>query len=90
MQHNKNILSLTSDLLINGGFSHLKDEKVSALHHVIPRLKGPLNPVQQNLLLNFWNYADAGNLPAALLYRCNTVLLQHGRSPILEVYVEVE
>jgi hypothetical protein len=90
MLHSRTILSLTSDLLANGGFSHLKDDQISALHHLILRLKEPLTSIQQNLLLTFWNNADAANLPAALLYRCNTVLHQHGRNPIAELYAEME
>jgi len=90
MEHGKTILSLTTDLLANGGFSHLKDDQVSMLHHLILRLKEPLSIIQQNLLLTFWNNADATNIPPALLYRCNTILQQHGRSPIQELYAEVE
>ena len=90
MLYSNTILSLTSDLLANGGFSHLKDDQISALHHLILRLKEPLSTIQQNLLLTFWNNADAANLPAALLYRCNTVLYQHGRNLIAELYAEME
>jgi hypothetical protein len=90
MQHSKTILSLTTDLLAHGGFNHLKDSEITALHHLILRLQEPLSIVQQNLLLTFWNNADAANLPAALLYRCNTVLQQLGRLPIVELYVEAE
>jgi hypothetical protein len=53
MQQSKNILSLTIDLLANGGFNHLKDDDVSALHHLILRLQEPLSTIQQNLLLTF-------------------------------------
>lgn len=90
MQHSKTILSLTTDLLAHGGFNHLKDSEITALHHLILRLQEPLSTVQQNLLLTFWNNADAANLPPALLYRCNTVLQQLGRLPIVELYVEME
>lgn len=90
MLHSKTILSLTTDLLANGGFSHLKDDQISALHHLILQFKEPLTIIQQNLLLTFWNNADAAHLPAALLYRCNTLLQQYGRTPIEEVYVEME
>ena len=90
MQHNKTILSLTIDLLANGGFNHLKDEEISALHHLILRLQEPLSIVQQNLLLTFWNNADAANISPALLYRCNAVLQQRGRNPIEELRVEVD
>jgi len=90
MQQSKNILSLTIDLLANGGFNHLKDEEITQLHHLILRLQEPLTSIQQNLLLTFWNNADAANLPAALLYRCNAVLQQRGRSPIEELNVEME
>ena len=90
MLYSNTILSLTSDLLANGGFSHLKDDQISSLHHLILRLKEPLSTIQQNLLLTFWNNADAANLPAALLYRCNTVLYQYGRNPIAELYAEME
>ena len=84
------ILSLTIDLLANGGFNHLKDDEISALHHLILRLQEPLTHIQQNLLLTFWNNADAANLPAALLYRCNAVLQQCGRNPIEELTMAVE
>ena len=90
MQHNKTILSLTIDLLANGGFNHLKDEEISALHHLILRLQEPLSIIQQNLLLTFWNNADAANIPPALLYRCNSVLQQRGRNPIEELRVEMD
>lgn len=90
MQQSKTILSLTSDLLAHGGFNHLKDSEITALHHLLLRLQEPLNTVQQNLLLTFWNNADAANLPPALLYRCNTLLQQMGRLPIVELYAEME
>jgi hypothetical protein len=90
MQQSKTVLSLTTDLLAHGGFNHLKDEEITALHHLILRLQEPLTTIQQNLLLTFWNSADAANLPAALLYRCNAVLQQHGRNPIEELNVEME
>ena len=90
MQHNKTILTLTIDLLANGGFNHLKDDEISALHHLILRLQEPLTNIQQNLLLTFWNNADAANIPAALLYRCNAVLQQRGRNPIEELTMAVE
>ena len=85
MQQSKTILSLTIDILAHGGFNHLKDSEITALHHLILRLQEPLSVVQQNLLLTFWNNADAANLPAPLLYRCNTVLQQRGRNPIEEM-----
>jgi hypothetical protein len=87
MLHNKTILSLTVDLLANGGFSHLKDEKISSLHHLILRLQEPLTTIQQNLLLAFWQNADASNIPPALLHRCNAVLCQLGHQPI-EAFAE--
>lgn len=90
MQHNKTILTLTTDLLANGGFNHLKDDEISALHHLILRLQEPLTTIQQNLLLTFWNNADAANIPPALLYRCNAVLQQNGRNPIEELHAEME
>ncbi len=90
MQHNKTILTLTIDLLANGGFNHLKDDEVSALHHLILRLQEPLTTIQQNLLLTFWNNADATNIPAALLYRCNAVLQQRGHNPIEELNAAME
>jgi hypothetical protein len=90
MQQHNTILSLTTDLLANGAFNHLKDDKISALHHLILRLQEPLSSIQQNLLLTFWNNADATNLPAALLYRCNAVLQQCGRNPIEQLYMELD
>jgi len=90
MQRGKTILSLTIDLLANGGFNHLKDEKITALHHLILRLQEPLSVLQQNLLLTFWNNADAANIPPALLHRCNTVLQQQGRTPIEELHMEID
>ena len=97
MQRSDTILSLTIDLLANNAFNHLRDDEISALHHLILKLKEPLTPIQQNLpvrqaglLLTFWNHAYTGDLPAALLHRCNTVLQQLGRSPLQEVMMEME
>ena len=90
MEQSKTILTLTIDLLANGGFNHLKDDEISALHHLILRLQEPLSIIQQNLLLTFWNNADAANLPSSLLHRCNTILQQLGRNPIEELHTEME
>ena len=59
MQQDKIILSRTTDLLANGGFSHLKDDQLSALHHQLLRLREPLSMEQENHLLKFWANADA-------------------------------
>jgi hypothetical protein len=97
MLQSKTVLSLTIDLLANNAFNHLKDEEISALHHLILKLQEPLTTIQQNLpdrqaglLLTFWNHAYTGDLSAALLHRCNTVLQQLGRSPLEEVMMEME
>lgn len=90
MLQSKTVLSLTIDLLASNAFNHLTDEKISALHHLILKLQEPLTRIQQNLLLSFWNHADTGAISAALLYRCNTVLYQLGRSPLQEVMLEME
>ena len=90
MNKSNTILSLTIDLLANNAFNHLKDEEISALHHLILKLQEPLTRIQQNLLLTFWNHANTSNLPANLLYRCNTVLQQLGRNPLDEVTMELE
>jgi hypothetical protein len=96
MLQSKTVLSLTIDLLANNAFNHLKDEEISALHHLILKLQEPLTTIQQNLhtvscgLLTFWNHAYTGDLPAPLLHRCNTVLQQLGRCPLEEVMMEME
>ena len=90
MLQNKTILALTIDLLANGAFNHLKDDEITAMHHLILRLKEPLSNVQQNLLLTFWYHADISTVAASLLYRCNTVLYQHGRQPLEELTSEME
>jgi hypothetical protein len=90
MLQNKTILSLTTDLLANGAFNHLKDDEISALHHLILRLKEPLTLVQQNLLLTFWNHVNASSLSSGLLYRCNAILQQLGRQPIEDLAVEMD
>lgn len=90
MQRSDTILSLTIDLLANNAFNHLRDDEISALHHLIVKLKEPLTPIQQNLLLTFWNHAYTGGLPAHLLHRCNTVLQQLGRSPMEMMEAEME
>ena len=90
MLQSKTVLSLTIDLLANNAFNHLKDEKISALHHLILKLTEPLTTIQQNLLLTFWNHAYTGDLHPALLYRCNTVLQQLGRSPMEELMIEMD
>ena len=88
MLFGKTVLSLTTDLLAYGAFSHLKDEHISSLHHLILRLQEPLTVLQQKLLLTFWVHADGSVLPAPLLHRCNLVLQQYGRTPIAELYLE--
>lgn len=90
MQQGKTILTLTIDLLANGAFNHLKDDKITALHHLILQLQEPLTAIQQNLLLSYWNNADAANLSSGLLHRCNTILQQMGRQPIEELVMEME
>ncbi len=85
MQKAKTVLNLTIDLLANGAFNHLQDNVISGLHLLIIRLREPLNTVDENMLLCYWNHADSGNIPAALLYRCNHVLQQLGRYPIEEL-----
>ena len=90
MYSEKQILSLTTDLLAHNAFNHLKDEEISALHHLILKMKEPLTSIQQNLLLTFWNHAYTGDLPASLLHRCNTVLQQLGRNPLEEMMMEME
>lgn len=90
MLQSKTVLSLTIDLLANNAFNHLKDEEISALHHLILKLQEPLTAIQQNLLLTFWNHAYTGDLPAALLHRCNSILLHLGRNPLEEVMMEME
>jgi hypothetical protein len=90
MLQSKTVLSLTIDLLAHNAFNHLKDEDISALHHLILKLQEPLTPIQQNLLLAFWNHAYTGDLPASLLHRCNTVLQQLGHGPLEEVMMEEE
>jgi hypothetical protein len=90
MQPNNNILSLTVDLLANNAFNHLHDDEVSALHHLILKLTEPLTPIQQKLLLTFWNYADTSNLPASLLHRCNSLLMQLGHGPLERMEEEME
>lgn len=90
MLQSKTVLSLTIDLLANNAFNHLKDEDISALHHLIVKLQEPLTLIQQNLLLTFWNHASTADLPPALLHRCNTLLYQLGRNPLEEVMMEVD
>lgn len=90
MLPSKTVLSLTIDLLANNAFNHLKDEDISALHHLILKLQEPLTSIQQNLLLTFWNHANTAELPAPLLHRCNSLLLQLGRSPLEEMMMEVD
>jgi hypothetical protein len=90
MLQSKTVLSLTIDLLAHNAFNHLKDEDISALHHLILKLQEPLTPIQQSLLLAFWNHAYTGDLPASLLHRCNTVLQQLGHGPLEEMMMEEE
>lgn len=90
MLQSKTVLSLTIDLLAHNAFNHLKDEDISALHHLILKLQEPLTPVQQSLLLGFWSHACTAELPAALLHRCNTLLCRTGRSPLEAMMVEID
>lgn len=90
MIQNKTILSLTIDLLANNAFSHLKDEEISAMHHLILKLQEPLSRIQEKLLLSFWNHACTVNLPPHLLHCCNTLLQHYGRNPLEMQEVEME
>ena len=90
MLQSKTILSLTMDLLAHNAFNHLRDDEISALHHLILKLTEPLTPIQQNLLLTFWNHACTTGLPAPLLHRCNSILMQLGRNPMEMMEVEME
>ena len=90
MQRSDTILSLTIDLLASNAFNHLRDDEISSLHHLILKLTEPLTPIQQNLLLTFWNYACTAGLSPSLLHRCNTILQQLGRSPMERMEVEME
>jgi hypothetical protein len=72
----KTIHSLTSDLLANNAFNHLREDEVSALEHLLGRLKEPLSTIQQSLLLTFWKHASTANIPPSLLGQCNNVLHQ--------------
>jgi len=90
MLHTKTVLSITIDMLAHNAFNHLRDDEISALHHLIIKMRDPLTSIQQNLLLTFWNHADTRELPPALLYRCNIVLQQLGRSPLEVVVMEMD
>lgn len=90
MLQSKTVLSLTMDLLAHNAFNHLRDDEISALHHLILKLTEPLTPIQQNLLLTFWNHACTTGLPAPLLHRCNSILMQLGRNPMEMMEVEME
>lgn len=90
MLQSKTVLSLTIDLLAHNAFNHLKDEDISALHYLILKLTEPLTPIQQSLLLSFWNHANTTDLPPALLHRCNTILQKLGRSPLEEMMMEMD
>ena len=90
MLQSNTVLSLTMDLLAHNAFNHLRDDDISALHHFILRLTEPLSPIQQNLLLTFWSHACTADLPAPLLHRCNSILLQTGRQPMEMLQMEME
>ena len=90
MQQRNPVLSFTIDQLANNALNHLKDEDVSALHHLILKLTEPLTRVQENLLLTFWNHACTASLPSSLLHRCNTILQQLGRNPMEKLEEELE
>ncbi|HNN72312.1 MAG TPA: hypothetical protein PKG89_13770 [Ferruginibacter sp.] len=90
MKQSNTILSLTMDLLAHNAFNHLRDDDISALHHFILKLTEPLSPIQQNLLLTFWSHACTTDLPAPLLHRCNSILLQTGRQPMEMLQMEME
>jgi hypothetical protein len=70
------IHSLTSDLLANNAFNHLREDEVSALQQLLRGLKEPLSTIQQSLLLTFWKHASTADVPPSLLGQCNKVLHQ--------------
>jgi hypothetical protein len=83
------IVSLTSNLLAGGAFSHLTDEEVSGIHHMVLRLQQPLSTEQVQIMLGFWQYADVATISSALLHRCNAMRYQFGLPPMEDIGVEL-
>jgi hypothetical protein len=76
MKESNTLLSLTMDLLAHDAFKHLGDDEINALQQLAGKISEPLTPVNQGLLLTYWNFASTSGLPAPLLNRCNRILQQ--------------
>ena len=88
MDKSNTIVSLTTDLLANGAFSHLYDNEITNLDHLLMRLTDPPTILYQDQLLNFWYRADIAEIPAVLVYQCNSLLQQFGRVPMEEFVID--
>lgn len=84
----KQVMTITRNLLSNGVFNHLSDATLSRMQCLLLKHNNGNVTMQ---LMQYWysgNYYTAG-VPQDLLYTCNLLLMQAGK-PAIDVFVADE
>jgi hypothetical protein len=89
MEVSPKLISHTRQLLQNGIFNHLSDEKISTLHYLI--LSANPKPQDQQLIFKLWREGDytSNFINMQLLQQTNYVLQMHGQRMIEEDFLEL-
>jgi hypothetical protein len=84
----KQVMTITRNLLSNGVFNHLSDAAISRMQCLLLTHNNGNVATQ---LMQYWysgNYYTAG-VPQDLLYTCNLLLMQ-ARKPMIDVFMNEE
>ncbi|MEJ8842021.1 hypothetical protein WG954_06450 [Lacibacter sp. H375] len=84
----KEVMTITRNLLSNGVFNHLSDASISRMQCLLLKQNNGNVTTQ---LMQYWysgNYYTAG-VPQDLLYTCNLLLMQAGK-PMIDVFMNEE
>ena len=89
MEVSPKLISHTRQLLQNGIFNHLSDEKISTLHYII--LSANPKPQDQQLIFKLWREGDytSNFINMQLLQQTNYLLQMHGQRMIEEDFLEL-
>lgn len=89
MEVSPKLISHTRQLLQNGIFNHLSDEKISTLHYMI--LSSNPKPQDQQLIFKLWREGDytSNFINMQLLQQTNYILQMHGQRMIEEDFLEL-
>ena len=89
MEVSPKLISHTRQLLQNGIFNHLSDEKISTLHYMI--LSANPKAQDQQLIFKLWREGDytSNFINMQLLQQTNYMLQMHGQRMIEEDFLEL-